>query len=103
MGRPMNGLSHHIGIPYIELRSLRLIQNCRREDGPKQNGRVLEICENYPIMATASINPIRIRRQGLGDVGGLEVRSTTFFRNDSQFPSSHISAQYCTPARAKVF
>jgi hypothetical protein len=92
-----------LGYPHKELRSLRLIQNCRGKGGRKQNGRVLEICENYPIMPTVSINPIWICRQEFGDVGGLEARPTTFFRDDSQCPSSHISAQYCTPARAKVF
>jgi hypothetical protein len=90
MGRPMNGVSHHIGIPHKELRSLRLIQNCWGKDGRKQDGRVLEICENYPIMAAVGINPIRICRQEFGDVGGLEARPTTLFRNYSQCPSSHM-------------
>jgi hypothetical protein len=79
MGRPVNGVSHHIGIPHKELRSLRLIQNCRGKDGPKQNGRVLEI--QTPLM----ILPLQFLGQCSKssfnvDYNGAENRITFFLR-----------------------
>jgi hypothetical protein len=64
-------------------------------------GECWKFVKIIPIVATASINLIRICRQELGDAGGLEARPITFFCNDSQSLSRHISAQYCILARAK--